>query len=332
MRSRTRRQMRLRGELCVGLASILSFASMILLIFVHVGQINTSTVPRKISMVKINMSDYTAAVQATISNANPVFGLYTNNASAPLQAQAGLRQLYEFGFYSYCAYVDGKSGICGNQTVGHRYTPYDVVTADMAQNYSIITQAIVPENTFRDSKYLGDITQGGYWLILLATICTALALITGIAKNHLTFFLSAIFSIIGTILLLIGAILWTVAVKKSEVINTAVNPLNQQPLEIIVSQGNGLVITWIAFACLCASVFPYFIRCELPIILKADATLNTLPFFQLLHMAWVEGRKRQRIGFQIDSTCDVNTDDTTLCISFYDTRLLFLERPLSVGV
>lgn len=123
-------------------------------------------------------------MQAAISNANPVFGLYTNNTSAPLQAQAGLRQFYDFGFYSYCAYVDGSAGICGNQSVGLRYTPYDVVTADMAQNYTIITKAIIPENsTFRDSNYLGDITQAGYWLILLATICTALALLTSAAQS-----------------------------------------------------------------------------------------------------------------------------------------------------
>jgi hypothetical protein len=233
---------------------------MLLLIFVHVGQINTSTIPRKITMVKVNMSDYIAAVQGAIAP-NPVFGLYTNNSSAPLQTNAGLRQFYDFGFYSYCAYVDENAGICGNHTVGQRFTPYDVVTSDMAPNYSTIAAAIIPENTFTDSKYLGNTSQAGYWLILLGTICAALALITGIAKNHLTFFLSAIFSLLGSLLLLIGASLWTVVIKKSQVINMAVNPNNQQLLRITVTEGSGLFITWAAFVVLLASVIPYFISC-----------------------------------------------------------------------
>ncbi|KDR85268.1 hypothetical protein GALMADRAFT_234029 [Galerina marginata CBS 339.88] len=251
----------MRGELCIGFASVLSFASMLLLIFVNVGQINTSTIPRKIFMVRVNMSDYGAAVQAAISDVNPVLGLYTTNASAPLQAQKGLRQFYEFGLYSYCAYVDEKAGICGNHTIGQRYTPYDIITADMNLNYSIITAPIIPENTFRDSNYLGANSKGAYWLILLGTICAALAVLTGIAKNNFTFFVSAIFSAVGSLFLLVAAGLWTVMIKKTQAINIAVNPLNQQPLRIIVTEGNGLFLTWAAFVCLFVSIVPYVVSC-----------------------------------------------------------------------
>jgi hypothetical protein len=108
---------------------------------------------------------------------NPVIGLYTNNASAPLQAEAGLRQFYEFGLYSYCAYVDAKSGICSNHTVGHPYTPYNIITADMSSNYSILSAPFIPDNSFRDSNFLGNASKAASWLILLGTVATALALL-----------------------------------------------------------------------------------------------------------------------------------------------------------
>ncbi|PPQ67412.1 hypothetical protein CVT25_005991 [Psilocybe cyanescens] len=253
----------MRGELCIGFASILSFASVILLIFVHIGQINTSTVPRKISMVKVNMTGYGSTIETiTFPNTDTTSGLYTNNSSAPLNAQAGLRQFYDFGLYSYCGYVTGGEGICGNHTAGQKYTPFDIIQSDMATNFSVLNAAIIPENTFRDSSYLGKSSKAAYWMILLGTICAALALLTGVAKNNLTFFVSAIFSALGSLLLLIAASIWTVMIKKSQVINTSLTPTNV-PLNIIVSEGNGLFLTWAAFACLIVSVVPYVVSFKL---------------------------------------------------------------------
>ncbi|KAH9486671.1 hypothetical protein JR316_0000736 [Psilocybe cubensis] len=251
----------MRGELCIGFASILSFASVILLIFVHVGQINTSTVPRKISMVKVNMTGYGSTIETiTFPNIGTTSGLYTNNASAPLNAHAGLRQFYDFGLYSYCGYVDVNDGICGNHTAGEKYTPFDIIQSDLGTNFSVLTAAIVPTNTFRDASYLGKSSKAAYWMILLGTICAALALLTGVAKNNLTFFVSAVFSALGSLLLLIAASIWTVMIKKSQIINTSLTPTNV-PLNIVVSEGTGLFLTWAAFACLIVSVVPYMVSC-----------------------------------------------------------------------
>jgi len=128
-------------------------------------------------LIHINWPD-SSTIQAAVVNVNQVVGLYTDNASAPLQAGAGLRQFYQFGLYNYCAYVEENSGICGNHTAGERFTPYDIIKADMISNYSILTEPIIPENTFRDSKYLGDSSKAAYWMILLGTVCAALALLT----------------------------------------------------------------------------------------------------------------------------------------------------------
>jgi len=49
-------------------------------------------------------------------------------------------------------------------------------------------------------------------------------------------------------------------IKKSQAINTAVNPLNQVKIGITVVEGNGLFILWAAFVCLFVSVIPYMLR------------------------------------------------------------------------
>lgn len=71
------------------------------------------------------------------------------------------------------------------------------------------------------------------------------------------------FALIASVLLLIGAVIWTVIIKKAQDINGWIVPLsngNQVPLGINVSLGNGVLLAWAAFACIAASLIPYMIR------------------------------------------------------------------------
>jgi len=252
----------MRGEICVGFGSLLSFVAVLLMIFVHVGQINTSNVPRNIYMAQVNVSAYGDAIHSAIID--PVFGLYTNNASAPLQDGAGLRQTYKFGIYSHCAYVNNTAGRCGNETIGEQFKPYDAITTDMSGNWTIFSQSFIPDSTtFRNSNFLGHNSKAAYWMLLLGMLCGAAAFIMGIAKHNMTFLVSTLFAIAGSLLLLIGASIWTVIIQRSAAINDLlVNVGNQStPLGIIVSVGPGLFLTWAAFACLVVSVVPYMISC-----------------------------------------------------------------------
>ena len=122
-----------------------------------------------------------AAIQAAILN--PVQALYTNNGSAPLQAQLGVRQTYEFGLYSYCAFVQDGTGICGNHTIGEQFQPFDTITADMLSNYSVLSAAFIQNPTFRDSIYLGQLSKATYWMFLLGTICAALTVLTSVSPS-----------------------------------------------------------------------------------------------------------------------------------------------------
>lgn len=254
----------MRGEICVGFGSLLSFVAVLLMIFVHVGQINTSNVPRNIFMAKVNVSAYGDAVHFAIID--PVYNLYTDNASAPLEQAAGLRQLYKFGLYSHCAYVNDTAGRCGNETIGEQYKPYDALLTDMPANWSIFSQSFIPDTTtFPNSSFLGHNSKAAYWMLLLGMLCGAAAFITGVAKHNMTFLVSTLFAIAGSLLLLIGASIWTVIIQRSAAINDLVvhtaNENQTMPLGIVVSVGPGLFLTWAAFACLVVSVVPYMISC-----------------------------------------------------------------------
>ncbi|KNZ79619.1 hypothetical protein J132_08921 [Termitomyces sp. J132] len=212
-------------------------------------------------MARVNVSQYSSALE--LSFTDPFSSIYTTNASAPLGVQAGLRYFYDFGLYSYCAYLNNSQGTCSNMTVGNQYRPYDAITSDMAANYSRITQALVQGTAFMDSSSLGSATKAAYWMLLLGTVCALLAALTGFLKSHFSFFFSTIFSVSGSILLLIGTSIWTIIIKKSDGINDLLigDQADAVPIGIIVTLGNGLHLSWAAFVCLAVSIVPYIIRC-----------------------------------------------------------------------
>ena len=215
---------------------------------------------------------------------DPILGLYTSNSSAPLEARAGLRDFYEFGLYSYCAHNNDTraQGACTNRTTGRQFHPYDAIRSDMAANYSRITEALLVDTTFQNSRYLGQSSRAAFWMLLLGSVCAALSLVTsvlliftyshteccslssGILKNHLTFFVSTIFSILGSLFLLIGASIWTVLINKTAAVNDVLIGQPPVPVGIVVTVGSGLFLIWAAFACMVVSVVPYLIRCALP--------------------------------------------------------------------
>jgi len=213
-------------------------------------------------MAKVNMSGYGNALHAALYP-DPSNGLYTSNASSPLGAQTGLRQTYEFGLYSYCAYVNKSAGSCSNTTVANKFLPFEAVTSDMLANYSQITNTILLGTTFHNSGYLGTQSKAAYYLILLGSICTALALFAGVLKHTVSFLISSSLAILGSLLLLVGAALWTVIIKKTEALNTWTVTYNGTsiPAGIEVSVGSGLYLTWAGFACLAVSIVPHMVNC-----------------------------------------------------------------------
>jgi SUR7/PalI family len=108
---------------------------------------------------------------------DPINGLYATNASAPLGTEAGIRQVYKFGLYSYCGYLENSAGICTNKTVGNKYLPSNALLADMSLNYSALTIFIINGTSSFESQSIGSHTRSASYLILIGTICSFLALV-----------------------------------------------------------------------------------------------------------------------------------------------------------
>ncbi|KAF8140000.1 actin cortical patch SUR7/pH-response regulator pali [Boletus edulis] len=248
----------MRGEYCIVGASFLSFAALLLLIFVHVGQINTSTVPHGISMAIVNVSGYGEALSEATNDT--IQGLYTANASSPFGQGTGIRQQYAFGLYSYCAYVNSSAGQCSSHTIAATFQPYTAITSDMLLNYSQLTTYIFVDTTFINSSYLGTNSHVAYYFLLLGTLFTALSLFTGILRSTVFFLFSTTMSILSALFILIAAAIWTAIVKKVESVNTM--QLAQGIVSgIKVSYGSGIYLSWAAFACLLAAIIPSMISC-----------------------------------------------------------------------
>lgn len=107
---------------------------------------------------------------------DPIGGLYSDNALAPLQQHHGIREVYKFGLYSHCGYMNATAGICSHHVFSYRFTPYPIITSDMSANYSAITDALVLESSFRDSDALGSGSRAAYWMIFLGTVTSFFAL------------------------------------------------------------------------------------------------------------------------------------------------------------
>ncbi|KAL1661913.1 hypothetical protein GGG16DRAFT_90813 [Schizophyllum commune] len=257
----------MRGEICVSFGFLLSVASLCLLIVTHCGQINTDKVPNKVSMAQLNTSGYADTLEVALLD--PVEGLYASNASAPLGEQQGLRELYRWGMYSYGGFINinetTHNGTISNKTAGYQYRPYDALLSDMPEHYRVITDAIITDMAFTDSSYLGSMTKAAYWMLLLATITTFLAAVTGVIKRSYLFFFSTAMSIISALLLLIGCTVYTVAVKKSQIINDftiqSQSTGEDTPLGLVVSVGEGIYLIWAAFVLTFISVIPYMLSC-----------------------------------------------------------------------
>ena len=119
---------------------------------------------------------------------------------------------------------------------------------------------------------------------------------SGIAKNHLTFFLSAIFSLFSSILLLIAASTYTILVKKCEAINSillTITDTNQKiPVGIIVNGGIAIYLMWGSCVCMILSVVPYFMRYALSPLSFKRGSLTALGLIVVVH--GVDKRRKKR--------------------------------------
>jgi len=207
----------------------------------------------------------------------PIFGLYTDNVSAPLHARAGLRQIYKFGIHSHCAFVNETNGSCISTTLAYRFQPCMVITDDMLSNYSDYTNTILRDSAFANSSSLGRSSRAANYLLFLGAILSFVSLFTSVLfrpptiglgslpfvppsgpirfiRGHTwALIVSASAAVLATISVFAGSAIWVAIIKKTKDVNSWTIQSAQLPLGIRVSAGSGIYFAWVAFGALVAS-------------------------------------------------------------------------------
>lgn len=248
----------MRGEHCVAGASAATLIAVILMIFVHIGQINPTSLPRGIYMVQVDIAAYGAGLQGATKTS--VGGLYDTSAKDVLGKGLGLRQQYRWGLYDACAYVKGGEGTCNGTSFGYGFEPLAVILSDTPTKFRNQTSNIIPTSTFKDNTYNNSLSKAAFWTIFIGSCAALLAFIAGVIPHRLSFLAAAFCASIASLGLVIGAAIWTAIIKKDAFVNI-VHVENGNSLGIFVTSGPALYLTWVAFALTTLSVIPYAISC-----------------------------------------------------------------------
>ncbi|WVQ85068.1 hypothetical protein IAT38_007232 [Cryptococcus sp. DSM 104549] len=247
----------MRGEHCVAGATALSAISIILLVFAHIGQISTGGLVNSIYMAEVNVAAYGNGLQGGTNKS--ASGLY-DSKNDDMGTFKGLRQYYRYGMYNACGYQKDGSGICNSSTFAYPMEPLANMIGDTPEKFRKQTVDIIPSSTFKENGYNHAMTRAGSALIFVGSVGAALALIFGLIKFRLSFFVAAVCAGVGAFLLMIGAALWTAVIAKDAWLKI-VKVQYGYKLGIYVTAGPSLYLVWVAFALTTLSCLPYVIAC-----------------------------------------------------------------------
>ncbi|PVF97816.1 hypothetical protein CPB86DRAFT_759578 [Serendipita vermifera] len=242
----------IRGTHCLAIGAFCSIVSLVLQIAIHVSQASVHA-GSSIAMVKLNLESLKQDMRVVFGNSSIGDDLYNTTQGAPLGQSLGLRHEYRWGLYGHCAYIltPESSGVCGNHTFAASWTPFETLRADIPPQYFVQVNEFIIE-PIRRSPTLGTVSHVAFYLIFLATLATILVIPLGIIRTTLTFLIAAVLSITSALALLIAAAMWTSIVS-------LVQATNRTRTGIVADFGQGIWLTWAAFAFSLTSVLPYVI-------------------------------------------------------------------------
>lgn len=104
------------------------------MVFAHIGQINTSSVPRVLSMIKVDVNGLGTGLSAASPSTN-VTNLYASTSDlGTLGAGDGLRQSYRWGLLNAGAFTSASDTVYGSSNHSHfglRFQPYEAILSDV---------------------------------------------------------------------------------------------------------------------------------------------------------------------------------------------------------
>jgi len=105
-------------------------------------KMNVSASGVQVDLWRIHLLIYSQRCHISVPCRRSAQGLYTTNATAPLEEGQGLRQIYAWGFYSHCAYVAPEQGICSNKSQPSPFQPFDTVVADAPAKFHTVAELL----------------------------------------------------------------------------------------------------------------------------------------------------------------------------------------------
>ncbi|CED85108.1 Actin cortical patch SUR7/pH-response regulator PalI [Phaffia rhodozyma] len=250
----------MRGAVCISAGSFFSLAASIIMVFAHIGQINTSAIPRVLSMIKIDVNGLGTGISAA-SPSTSVSGLYANTTSlGQLGSEGGLRQSYRWGLLNSAGYTDGTFGTANSSHFGLRFKPFEAILSDVPSSLQSAVSSAVPSSTFTDGGYTGRYSIAAFYIIFIGSCLAFLTFLFGVVPQQWFQAFAALLSTISALALAVGAAIWTALWAKIKTVNgVTVGSGSGTNLGIRVVFGNGIILTWVAFGVMLFAIIPYFV-------------------------------------------------------------------------
>lgn len=151
---------------------------------------------------------------------------------------------------------DGVSGNrdCTDRYIGYRWEPAQSLRQDAPSSYSSQIQSALGSGIVTDDHYLGLLSRVANVIILVGTILTGLAFLTGFLAHRFCFAFAALEALGAAACLAVGAAIWTAIIYKAR---------NSIPagLAVTIHYGNALWMTWAAFGAITLSIIPLILAC-----------------------------------------------------------------------
>ncbi|CAO1618837.1 unnamed protein product [Jaminaea pallidilutea] len=235
--------------LVVSFGQLLTLAATALMILTNIAQLTNNTVARHLYITSLSTRDLGASVGTTTGT------LYAPNQAAAELSGQGLKFDYYWGLYRFCA-GDGVSGDrdCSDSNIGFRYEPSNTLQSDSSGPVAQQIRTLVPDGKFNDDDYLGRLSRVANIIILVGTILTGLAFLTGFLAHRFCFALAALQCLGAAGCLAVGAAIWTAIIYKVR----ASIPDNAG---ISADYGYTLWFTWASLAAVTLAIVPLLLGC-----------------------------------------------------------------------
>lgn len=113
-----------------------------------------------------------------------------------------------------CYGYDGLGGSvqCNDSSFGFEWRPYDQLLFHVPSQYNAtLTRYISNDLTFADSDYLGRFSRASFYLIFIGTILAGITMVVALIANRWAFLFGAFTAWLSFLVLVVGAIIWTVS-------------------------------------------------------------------------------------------------------------------------